>query len=99
MQEKQSTPTQNVQRFKTELWDKDLSVNVVTRSGLATRGPEEEAAMEPMIREAVIKQEGLDLKKGKETFVVARKDFAEAEAATAQAPANLKADEEVKPFL
>lgn len=41
----------------------------------------------------------MDLKKEKETFFVARKDFTEAEASTSQAPANLKADEKVKPFL
>ena len=74
-------------------------MNVVTRSGMATRGPEEEVAMEPLIRQSFIKQEGLDLKKGKETFVAARKDFAKAEAATTHSPANLKVGEEVKPFL
>ena len=40
---------QNVQRVKAELRDKDPSVNVVTRSWMATRGPEEEVAMEPLI--------------------------------------------------
>ena len=55
--------------------------------------------MEPLISQAAIKQEGLDLKKGKETFVTARKDFTDAKAATARPLANLKADEEFEPFL
>ena len=41
----------------------------------------------------------MDLKNGKETFFIARKDFSEVEAATARSPTNLKADEEVEPFL
>ena len=65
MQEKQPTPMQNVQRVKAELRDKYPSVNVVTCSGMATRGPGEKTATEPLIRPAVIKQEGLDLNKEK----------------------------------
>ena len=65
IQEKQSKPTQNVQRVKAELRDKDPSVNVVKHNGMTTRGPEEEAAMEPLIQQAILKQEVLDLKKGK----------------------------------
>ena len=99
MQEKQSTPMQNVQRVKVELREKDPSVNVVTRSGMATRGLEEEATMEPLICQAAIKQEGMDLKMGEETFITAHKDFVETEATTARPPTNLKADEEVEPFL
>ena len=41
----------------------------------------------------------MDLKKGKETFVTTCKDFADVEATTARPLANLKADEEVEPFL
>ena len=99
MHEKKSTPTQNVQRVKAELRDKDPSVNVVTRSGMATRGTEEEVAMEPLIWQIVSKQEGLDLEKGKETCVTDRKDFSDVEVATARPPTNLKIDEEVEPFL
>lgn len=46
---------QNVERVKVELRDKYPTMNVVKRSGMATRGPKEEAAMEPLIRQAVIK--------------------------------------------
>ena len=66
---------------------------------MATRGPGEKTATEPLIRQEVIKKEGLDLKKEKETFVAANKDFAKVEASTSQPPGDLKADEEVKPFL
>ena len=38
-------------------------------------------------------------KRGKETFIITCKDFADAEATTARPPANLKADEEVETFL
>ena len=41
----------------------------------------------------------MDLKKEKETFFTAHKDFAEVEASTSQPSGNLKIDEEVKPFL
>ena len=66
---------------------------------MATGGAGENIATEPLIQQVAIKQEGLDLKKEKETFVAAREDFAEAEASTWQPPRDLKADEEVKPFL
>ena len=41
----------------------------------------------------------MDLKKEKEAFITACKDFAEAEASTSQLPKDLKEDEGVKPFL
>ena len=41
----------------------------------------------------------MDLSKEKETFIAACKDFAKAKASTSQTPVNLKADEEVMPFL
>ena len=66
---------------------------------MATWGAEEKAAAEPLIQKAAIKKEGLDLQKEKETFVIDQQDFAKAEASTSQAPANLKAEDEVKPFL
>ena len=66
---------------------------------MATGGLGETIATETLIWQEVIKQEGLDLKKEKETFVTARKDFAEVEASTSQSTEDLKADEEVKPFL
>ena len=82
MQEKQLTPTQNVQSVKAKLRDKDPSVNVVTRSGIATGGPGEKTITKPLIRPKIIKQEGLNLKKEKETFVTTRKDVVKAEAST-----------------
>ena len=63
---------QNVQRVKVELRDKDPIVNVVTRSGMATRGPEEEATMGPLIHQVVIKKEGLELKRGKHLSHIVR---------------------------
>ena len=65
MQEKQPTPTQNVQRVKAKLQEKGPRVNVITHSGMATGGPGEKTATKPLIRPAVSKQEGLDLKKEK----------------------------------
>ena len=44
MQEKQSTPMQNVQRVKTELRKADPYVKVMTRSGLVTQGAKEDLA-------------------------------------------------------
>lgn len=99
MQEKQLTPMQNVQRAKAELRDKYPRLNVITHSGMATGGPGEKTTIEPLIRPAVRKQERLDLKKEKETFVTACKDFAEVEASTSQQPEDFKVDEEVEPFL
>ena len=66
---------------------------------MATRGPGEKTEIEPLIRPAVSKHECLDLKNEKETFVAARKDFAEAEVSTSQLLEDLKVDEEVKTFL
>ena len=65
MQEKQQSPTQNVQRVKVEPRDEGPSINVITRSSMATRGAEERAAAEPLIRKATIKKESLDLQKEK----------------------------------
>ena len=50
-----------MQRVKAEPHDKGPSINVITRSGMATGGVEEKAAAEPLIRKATVKQEGLDL--------------------------------------
>ena len=99
MREKQLPPAQNMQRVKAELRDKDPSVNVVMRNGLATRGTGEKVEIEPLIHKAVSKQEGLDLDKEREIFIAARRDFIETEASTSLLPTNLKVDEEVKPFL
>lgn len=52
--------------------DEGPSVNVITCSCMATGGAAEKAKAEPLIRKATIKQEGLDLQREKETFVVAR---------------------------
>ena len=82
MQEKQQTPMQNVQRVKVEPQDEGPSVNVITRNGMTTRGAAEKAEVEPRIRKTAIKQEGLDLREEKETFVAAHQDFAKAEAPT-----------------
>ena len=88
-----------MQRVEAKLRDKDPSVNVVTRSGMATRGPGEKTATETLIRPVVSKHEGLDLKKQKETSITAHKYLSEAEASGLPPPEDLKADEEVKPFL
>ena len=61
MQEKQQTPTQNVKRVKAEPRDEGPSVNVITRSGMATGGDTEKVEAEPLIRKEAIKQEVLDL--------------------------------------
>ena len=66
---------------------------------MAIGGPGEETTTEPLIRPTSIKKEGLNLKKEKETFVAVRKDFAKVEESTSQPPEDLKAKEEVKPFL
>lgn len=66
---------------------------------MATGGAEEKATAEPLIREAVIKKESLDLQKEKETFIKVCEDFTKDEGPTSKAPTNLRADDEVKPFL
>ena len=71
---------------------------MVTRSGLAIRGTGEKVETEPLIHKAVSKQEGMDLDKERETFILAHRDFIE-RASTSLLPMNLKVDEEVKPFL
>ena len=63
MQEKQQTPTQNVQRVKAEPRDEGPSVKVITCRGMATGGAEEKAAAEPIIQKIAIKKESLDLQK------------------------------------
>ena len=78
MQEKQPTPTQNVQTVKVKLRNIDPSVKVITRSGMVTQGPKEKAARDPLTC-----QEGVNMKKGQETMVVADQGFAQKEAATA----------------
>lgn len=90
---------ENVQRVKAEPRDEGPRINVITCSGMATAAAEEKVAAKPLIRKAVIKQEGLDLQKEKETFVAARKYFDNVEVSTSQAPANFNVDDEVKPFL
>ena len=44
MQDKQPTPTKNVQRVKTELRNANPSVKVMTRNGVVTQGAREELA-------------------------------------------------------
>ena len=44
MQEKQPTPTQNVQRVKIELKNMNPSVKIMTRSGMVTQEAKEELA-------------------------------------------------------
>ena len=68
-------------------------------SGLAIGGAKEKATTEPLIWKVAVKQEGLDLQKEKETFVTACKDFNKDEAPMPKVPANLRTDDEVKPFL
>ena len=72
----------------------DPSVKFITRSGMATRGPKEEAAMDPLTR-----QEGSNMKKRQETMAAVGQDFVQDEAATVQVPTHPKTDEGVKPFL
>ena len=88
-----------MQRVKVEPRDEGPSVNVITHSGMATRGSAEKVEVEPLIHKEATKQEGLDLHKENETFVATRQDFAKAVASNPQAPTNLKADAEVKTFL
>ena len=88
-----------MQRVKAELRDKDPSVNVVTRSGLAIRGTGEKVETEPLIHKVVSKQEGLDLDKSRETFMEARRDFLEIKESSSLLLEGLKVAEEVKPFL
>ena len=66
---------------------------------MATRGTGEKVETESLIRKIGSKQEGLDLEKERETFIATRRDFIGTEASTSLLLANLKVDEEVKPFL
>ena len=83
MQEKQPTPTQNVQRVKSELRNIDPSVKVINRSGMVTQGAKEAPTRDPMTS-----QEGSNISKGQEKI-----------AATTQMPTHLKIEEGVEPFL
>lgn len=54
-------PTQNVLRVKEEPCDEGPNINVITCSGMATRGAEERVTAKTLIRKAAIKKEILDL--------------------------------------
>ena len=77
----------------------NTSVNVITRSGVATRGNEEKATTEPLIWKVPDKKEGINLQKEKEIFIEARKYFVVAGTSTSRATMEPKIDDEVKPFL
>lgn len=94
-QEKKQTPTQNVQWVKVEPREEEPSINVITHSGMATRGSAERAEMESMIRKEATKLEGAGFRKEKETSVVARQDYDQNE--TSNPNSGIK--DEVKPFL
>ena len=77
MQEKQPTPTQNVQRVKVELRNIDPSVKVITRSEMVTQG-----AMEATAKDIMPSQEGAHISKEPKTIATA-----------AQMPTHLKMEE------
>jgi len=80
MQEKKTKrPTQNIQMMRSEPREDDPSVNIMIRTGIATgedkgKHPEENG----WVRKATKKEVGFNLSKAKETFMEAKKSFAEA---------------------
>ena len=81
--------------MKAEPHEVELSINVITRSSMATGGSTERAEMESLIHKVATKPKGMAFQKEKETSVASRKHCAKNETS---AP-NSGIEDEVKPFL
>lgn len=73
-----TTPTQNIQRMRSELCEEEPNMNMMLRSGATTgedkgKQPEEDT----WVRKAPTKETKFDLEHARETFMEAKKSFAE----------------------
>ena len=76
IQERNSAPTQNIQLIAMEQWPVP-AINVVTRSGATTEVQnKEKQPVEAWVRKAPEKIPAFDVEREKETFMEAKRDFA-----------------------
>ena len=102
MQEKKTqTPTQKLQMVRAETCEEDPSVNVLTRSGVATNEDKgKQPATDVWICKTLENKEGFNLQRAKETFFEAWREFTKGSTSTSgRSIKESGGDEEIKPFL
>jgi len=78
-------PTQNIRMMREEPCEEDHNINIVTRSGIATREDKGKwLETKGWVHKAAEKEVGFDLNWAKETFMEAKKNFVEASTSGSQ---------------